>query len=210
LKNSTTIEIERAERHIRALALAKECAILGARLRTISYITGLTHRELSRLLFAHGQSIPCGRHPDSPDWYHSANLLNRTEASIFVSIYRRIRDLGFGPADALVSGYRHYQTSCHQQPRVSFDRAFDLASHIDGLWLARKSNFSLLNCPVCASQYVAAVSVHPVSNHECPFCKLVSRYQRDPRIQSSFPVRDLPDVSSLQLGMVALPRRSEK
>lgn len=202
------MEINRAERHIRALGLAKECAAFGARVRTIGYVTGLPHGEVARLFFADRKSAPRGRPPDSPDWYHSANLLNRAEASIFVSVYRRVRDLGFGPAEALVSGYKHYRAVCRNQPRISFDRAFDLASHMDGLWLARTSNFSLLNCPACTSQYVTAVSAHPVSNHECPFCKLVTRYPRDPRIQSSFPVRELPDLSSLQLGVIALSRRS--
>ncbi len=206
--NSMPIETKHAERHIRSLTLAKDCAELGARLRTISFITGLTNRELTNLFFADGQSMPRGRPPESPEWYHSANLLNRVEASILVSIYRRIRDLGFGPGEALVSGYRHYKAACRLPPRVSFDRAFDLASHMDGLWLSTRSNFSLLSCPVCASQYVAPVGVHQASNHECPFCKLVTRYPRDARIQSAFPVRDVSDLPSLEQGLLALSRRS--
>ena len=90
-----------AERHIRALGLAKECAALGARIRTIEYVTGLAHGEIGRLFFPDRASAPRGRAPDSPDWYHNANLLNRAEASILVSIYRRIRKLGFDPAEAL-------------------------------------------------------------------------------------------------------------
>lgn len=196
-----------AERHIRALGLAKECAALGARIRTMEYVTGLTRGQLGRLFFADRKSAPRGRPPDSPDWYHSANLLNRTEASIFVSTYRRIRELGFGPAEALVSGYKHYLAVCRVHPRISFDRAFDLASHMDGLWIVRVPNFSLLTCPVCASQYVTSVSAHPVTNHECPFCKLVNRYPRDPRIQMSFPASALPDVTAIQLGVIALSKR---
>ena len=117
-----------AERHIRALALAKECAALGARMRTIAYVTGLAHAQLIHLFFADRASAPRGRPPDSPDWYHGANLLNRTEASIFVSIYRRIRELGFAPGEALVAGYKHYLSVCRAHPRISFDRAFDLAA----------------------------------------------------------------------------------
>lgn len=202
------MDSNRVERHIRALGLAQACAAFGARARTIGYVTGLPRGELTRLFFADRKTAPRGRPPDSPDWYHSANLLNRAEASIFVSIYRRIRDLGFGPAEALVAGYKHYRAVCPEQSRISFDRAFDLASHMDGLWLARTSNFSLLECPVCTSQYVTAVSAQPVSNHECPFCKLVTRYPRDPRIQASFQVRDLPDMTSAQLGVIALSRQS--
>src|SRR3712207_3427906 len=98
-----------ADRHIRALRAAKECAALGARSRTIEFVTGLPHGEVGRLFFPDRASAPRGRAPASPEWYHSANLLNRAEASIFLSIYRRIRELGFGPAEALVSGYKHYR-----------------------------------------------------------------------------------------------------
>ena len=40
----------RVERQLRALHLAKECAALGARVRTISHLSGLPRRELLRLL----------------------------------------------------------------------------------------------------------------------------------------------------------------
>ena len=47
-----------------------------------------------------------------------------------------VRDSGFGAGESLVAAYRHYQTVCHGSCRISFDRAFDLASHTDGIWLA--------------------------------------------------------------------------
>ena len=196
-----------AERHIRALGLAKECAALGARCRTIEYVTGLSHGEVGRLFFPDRASAPRGRPPASPEWYHSANLLNRTETSIFVSIYRRIRELDFGPAEALVSGCKHYLQVCSVRPRISFDRAFDLASHMDGLWIVRVPNFSLLTCPACTSQYVASPSALPPTNHDCPFCKLVKRYPRDPRLQTSFTVKAMPDVSAMEFGVIALSKR---
>lgn len=196
-----------AERHIHALGLAKECAALGARIRTIKYVTGLAHAQLAHLFFADRSSAPRGRPPDSPDWYHNANLLNRAEASMFVSIYRRIRELGFGPAEALVGGYKHYRAGCPVSPRISFDRAFDLASHLDGLWIVREPNFSLLTCVTCTSQYVTSIGAQLGSNHECPFCRLVDRYQRDPRVKTSFPERASPDVGSLQFSMIALAKR---
>lgn len=200
------MNINYADRHIRALQVAKQCAGFGARSRTIEYVTGLSHGEVGRLFFAERASAPRGRPPASPEWYHSANLLNRAEASIFVSLYRRIRDLGFGPADALVSGYRQYREVCSAQPRISFDRAFDLASHMDGVWLVRAPNFSLLICPTCTSQYVAAPSAGPSSNRDCPFCKLVKRYCCDPRVQTSFPAKPIPDVSTLGIGVLGLSR----
>lgn len=195
-----------ADLHISALRVAKECAALGARSRTIECVTGLSHGEVARFFFKDRTAAPRGRAPASPEWYHTANLLNRAEASIFVSVYRRIRDLGFGPAEALVSGYKHYLQVCSARPRISFDRAFDLASHMDGLWLVRTPNFSLLACPSCRSQYVASPSARPVANHDCPFCKLVKRYPCDPRIQASFPAKPMPDVSALELGVIACRR----
>ena len=198
-----------AERHIHALGLAKDCAALGARIRTIGYVTGMPHGQLGDLFFPDRQLAPRGRPPDSPDWYHNANLLNRAEASIVVSVYRRVRELGFGPAEALVAGYKHYLAACDMAPRINFDRAFDLASHMDGIWLVPAASFSLVTCPVCTSQYVTSIGTHPLSNHACPFCKLVKRYKSDPRIQSSFPVNALPDLNALQFGVLALsiPRR---
>jgi flagellar transcriptional activator FlhC len=195
-----------AERHIRSLELAKECVALGARIRTISLVTGMAHGQLAALFFSDSKSAPRGRPPDSPEWYHSANLLNRADASIFVSIYRRIRDLGFGPAEALIAGFKHYLAACRTLPRISFDRAFDLASHMDGIWLVQTASFTLATCPTCASQYVTSLGDQPRSNHECPFCKLVKRYRRDPRIQTSFPVSPLPDLAELRLAVVALSR----
>ena len=193
-----------AERHIKALKLAKKCAEHGARLRTVAYVTGLPHSQLNQLFFPDRQLAQRGRPPDSPEWYHGTNLLNRTEASIVTSIYRRIRELGFGPAEALVSGYQHYLGVCNNPARISFDRAFDLASHLDGLWIVLTPSFSLATCPVCKCQYVTAVGVLPATNCECPFCKLVSRYRRDPRIQISFPLSPLPDMKAMQSSLLVL------
>jgi flagellar transcriptional activator FlhC len=193
-----SMKTSHAERHIEALGLAKECAALGARSRTIEFVTGLSHGEVGRLFFSDRSSAPRGRAPASPEWYHSANLLNRVEASIFVSIYRRIRNLGFGPAEALVSGYKHYRQVCTAQLRISFDRAFDLASHMDGLWLVREPNFSLMTCVSCTSQYVASPSANAIAD-DCPFCKLIRRYRRDPRLQASFPMKPMPEIPRMPL-----------
>ena len=44
--------------------------------------------------------------PDSPEWYHQANLIEKVEATIVVTVHCRMRELGFGPADALVGGFK--------------------------------------------------------------------------------------------------------
>jgi hypothetical protein len=204
-----TTRLSLAERHICALVLAKECVVLGARIRTVGYVTGLPHAQLTHLFYSDCTLAQRGRAPDSPEWYHGANLINRTEASIFLSIYRRIRELGFGPTDALVAGYRHYLEVCRHHPRINFDRAFDLASHMDGLWTVRTPGFSLVTCPACTSQYVTSVGAHPTTNRECPFCKLVKRYRHDPRLQTSFPVNALPDITAIQSGVLALSKQTK-
>jgi len=198
----------RVDRQLRALTMAKACAAHGARVRTISLITGMNPRDLLRLLFPDRQSVPRGRSPDSPEWYHGANLLFRTEASIVIAIYRRLRTADFNAADSLVGAYRHYLGVCQAPQRISFDRAFDLAAHTDGLWLTDSPSFSLVVCPTCHSEFLAAFGSVARSNDECPFCKLVHRYGTDPRVQSSFPAWPLPEPSAAQLGMRALLRNA--
>ena len=56
------------DHQLRALVLARECAAHGARMRTISHLTGMAGRDLLRLLFPDRQAVPRGRPPDSPDW----------------------------------------------------------------------------------------------------------------------------------------------
>lgn len=179
----------RAERHLSAVKLAQDCAHLGARVRTIHHITGLNPREVQRLFFTDPQAIPRGRPPNSLEWYHAANLIARTESSIFVSIYRRLRLTGFGAGETLVSAYRGYQAICQCPHRISFDRAFDLASHTDGIWLAGAPVFDVLTCPTCGSEFLTAIGSLTAAGDECPFCKLIQRYDADPRLQASFPYR---------------------
>ena len=47
---------------------AKDCCDLGARARTIHYVTGLTPRDVQRLFFTDPNTTPRGRAPDSPEW----------------------------------------------------------------------------------------------------------------------------------------------
>ena len=196
----------RVDRQLRALALAKQCADMGARVRTIGHLTGLPSRDVLRLLFPDRQAVPRGRPPDSPEWYHGANLLYRADASIMMSTYRRLRCADFAAANALVGAYRHYLGVCQAPHRISFDRAFDLAAHTDGLWLTHEKHFAIVTCQVCTSEFLAANGSTAGASGECPFCKLVQRYGTDQRLQSSFPARPLVDPASIQLGMLALLR----
>ena len=206
----TLMQTRYVERHIRSLAIARSCADLGARVRTIAYITGLERKELRRLFFVDAQSAPRGRAPDSPEWYHQANLLEKVEAAIVVAIFRKLRDLGCSPDDALVGCFRQYLKQCKQLPRVSFDRAFDLVCHIHGIWITDRPHLALASCPQCGSQHITAVGGNPNDGRACPFCRLVKRYRVDQRIQASFPFRSLPDLSSIEFGLLSAVLKVER
>jgi flagellar transcriptional activator FlhC len=194
----------RSERQIRLLRFAQECSELGARSRTIHCITGLPSRELQRLFFADARFARRGRAPDSPEWYHGANLLHRAEASIFVSIYRRLRSDGFAAAESLLAAYRHYQSLCQPPYRISFDRAFDLTSHVEGIWAAGTIALSVVPCAACGSEHLAAVGTIASTGEHCPFCRLMRRYPCDRRLQTSFPSRPAHEVMALHRTIAAI------
>lgn len=171
---------------MRALKLAHDCAALGARVRTIHHLTGLRPRELLYLLFNAHAPPPCGRAPNSREWYHNANLLQRVEASVVIARFQRTRHLGFPAAEALVDAYRYYLSMYRPPARISFDRAFDLAAHTEGLWIAKDSSFRLASCARCSSEFLDGVAGINTSARSCPFCQLVDRHARDPRLTASF------------------------
>lgn len=190
-----------ADRHLRALQLAQACAKLGARVRTIGHLTRLPHRQLQRMFFADPLTTPRGRPPDSPEWYHNANVLYRAAASLFCVSYHRLRQGQFPPVEALISGYRHYLGLCDSEPRISFDRAFDLAAHLDGIWITKSKSFSIAICAHCHSEHLTAIGGAHVQPNGCPFCKILQRFRADPRVQMSFPIPPLLDPRKIVLGI---------
>lgn len=172
---------------MRALELARDCATLGARVRTIHHLTGLRPREQLHLLFTDSKRPPRGRAPDTREWYHKANLLYQTEASVVIANFRRLRCMGFAATEALISAYRYYQSIYLPPHRISFDRAFDLAANTEGRWIAKFSSFHVLMCPRCGSEYLDSVGAGVSSDWHCPFCRLVDRHKREPRLTASFP-----------------------
>lgn len=194
----------RGDRHLRAIQLAKQLAALGARLKTIHCITGIPPREVQRLFFADPHTIPRGRAPDSTEWYHSANLILRTDACLIGAKYHQLRGQGLAAGEALVFAYRAYQAATLPPHRISLDRAFNLVSHIDGIWLARAPTLSVLTCPVCGCEFLAAIGTVAHSDEACPFCKLIERFPLDHRIQASYPAYPVTDSIVRQQGLLAL------
>ncbi len=195
------METSYVDRHIRSLSLAKACVELGARIKTITYLTGLDHHVLVRLFFVDEHSARRGRPPASPEWFHQANLIEKVEASVFGSLYVRVAAFGYGPADALVGAYKVYLDHCTHSPRISFDRAFDLVCHLKGMWTQKQQLLALNVCPACHAQYLAAIGEH-ATQHYCPFCKLVKRYPCDKRVQITFSPRATPDISHADYGLI--------
>jgi len=194
----------RGDRHLRAMQLAKQLAALGARLKTIHLITGIPPRQVQSLFFPDPRSIPRGRAPDSAEWYHGANLILRTDACLIGAKYRQLRTQGLAAGEALVLAYRAYQAATLPPYRISLDRAFNLISYIDGIWLATAPTLSVLTCPSCGCEFIAAVGTVAYPGDACPFCRLFERFYLDHRIQASYPARRTCDIAERRLGMLAL------
>lgn len=194
--------LRHAHRNMRTMHLAMKCIELGARPRTVQLLTGLTLFKLEQLCQGKFSEPRRGRHPRSREWYHSANVLERVEASAIVSLYLRLNQLGLEPPQALVAAYQHYIRALRSPPRISLDRALDLVSQTEGRWLATERGFELYICPACQCQYLAApMDKAPEHNNECPFCKLAEQYAKDPRVRKTYPF-----VNQLSAGRSPMPK----
>lgn len=194
----------RIDQRMRALALAQDCAKLGARVRTIHHLTGLPPKELQRLLFSTFAPAPRGRTPNTREWYHTANVLYRTESSLVAANFRRLRQQGFAPAETLVAVYRYYQ-SVHRPPsRISFDRAFDLVAHTEGIWIAKEASFRVVLCSRCGSEFLDAPSTDAGDDRHCPFCQLLDRHERDHRLTASSRDQTAPTHPQILVAMRGL------
>lgn len=194
----------RGDRHLRAIYLAQQLALLGARLKTIHLITGIPPRQVQALFFPDPSSIPRGRAPDSPEWYHGANLILRADACLIGARYHQLRVQGLTAGDALILAYRAYQAATPPPHRISLDRAFNLVCYIDGIWLATAPTLAVLACPSCGCEFLAALGTVAHPDGSCPFCKLIERFHLDPRIRASYPPRPACDMTERQRGMLAL------
>lgn len=177
----------RVHQRMYALSLAQACAELGARVRTIHHLSGLPPREIQRLCFSRQFPAPRGRAPDTREWYHTANVLDRSESSLVAANVNHMRRAGFAPAETLVAAYRYYQTLRTPPHRISFDRAFDLVANTEGLWIAKESCFRVVHCTRCGSAFLDALNTDAADDRNCPFCPLIERHVRDPRLTAQYP-----------------------
>lgn len=185
-----------AETHIRALQLAKQCVDMGARIRTVARITGLELPMLRSLFYQDTSSTP-GRWLESSDWYHRSSMVDRAEASIFAVIFDTLLvEHGYKPSEALVGAYRLYQERCTLAPAITFERAFNLACEMYGMWDSGPAQLALHTCKRCRSRYLVAAGDHTADIGGCVFCKLLKRYHRDPHIQAHFVAQNVVTIAS--------------
>ena len=181
-----------------ALALARRALAAGARTSTVESLTGLDRWTLRRCFTCapHGAPKP-GKRPDSPDRFvKNASLSTMVDASLAYALYRDHREWWPPPAEALVTSYEHYarrRAPCG----LSFDRVFYVVCWTECLWVwtGREAIFRFTTCTLCHCHYLASPATVDDHERECPFCKALARYARDPRLRSHFPERRYPEIS---------------
>jgi len=153
---------------LRALETARQCAMLGAHHRTISFITSLTPGYIARAVYCRQYPAPIGRPQYSEDFLFKTSRRLQAEASLLAAHYRRLTGDGFLPADALITSYRHHRTT-HPSSELGFDQAFFMVSRLDGIWASEKSVLSFVECLNCRSSYLAPHGMAKRDN--CPVCR---------------------------------------
>lgn len=183
-----------AER-VRVLRNAERMLAFDARRGTVCTLTGLSLKEIQQLVPV--KQARAGRWPSSIDWYHTANLSKRVEASLFAAHYWRNRRNGFEIVESLIDGYGRYLSCVGNEPFISFDRAVNLVCNLEGdVWGVGPRSFDIAVCPRCNSQQLIQVGYEKLIG-DCIFCKFVQRYAADARLQARFPTRSLPGWQTL-------------
>lgn len=191
-----------ATQRLRQLARARAYVELNARPITVQRLTGLLSPELHRWFYRNADDAQRGRAPCGPQWYPYANLLQQFDAALFSACFHRLYQRGFTADDALLSAYLGYQALGLAQPRIDFDRAFDLAAHITGRWLSDRAHYAVVPCRTCGNDALTEYGRQvPLG---CPFCRVLARYALDPRVQHHLPTPPARLEPAPMLGIVYL------
>ena len=185
----------RIDRHLRMLALARDCVALGARKSTVCTVTGLPFHIIVELLSCRSLSVP-GRVPLSIWHVVGGPVLRAVEASEICRIFEKLTGLGVSEADALVTTYRLYAVRFAgsgngsqrkrrieglEQLDISFDRAFELVRSTFGSWGGQRQA-QMATCSTCFSRYLVCIGVIPTNDVECPYCRLTLYTKCRPRL----------------------------
>jgi len=190
---------ERAETHIRRLAIAQRAAAFAACPRVILQLSGLDRVTVARLF--PGKLRP-GRFPSASAWLPRATLLALLEAAILAATYERMRLAGHPASTSMIEAYAHlvdiYYPLLHSpdgspptdETMLSFDRAFDVLSTLavpcpspGAEWVSAQPTLRLHTCRACGSRYIVEVWATDLTRADCPMCKFVHRLRFDRRIR---------------------------
>ncbi len=172
-----------ADTRIRSLETARECVRLGARQRTIAWLTGLPTSFIFHNIYDAEHLPPRGRPPFAEDFIFRSSLRVQAEVGMFAAKYRLLTAEGIAPAQALITAFRHYR-SVIRQPSFSFDEAFFVVSNLDGIWAATTRTLELGACRRCSCLHLLPHGAAPAAG--CPFCR--------PRRADSMPAPLPPDA----------------
>ncbi len=141
---------------------------LGARQRTIVWLTGLPTSFILHNVYDAQHLPPRGRPPYSEDFLFRAPLRVQAEAAVFAVKYRLLAAQGVACPQALITAFRHYR-SVVREPSFSFDEAFFLASSLDGIWAAATRTLDLAVCRRCRCLHLLPHGAVPAAG--CPLCR---------------------------------------
>ena len=158
-----------ADTRIRSLETARECLRLGARQRTIAWLTGLPTSFIFHNIYDAEHQPPRGRPPYCEDFIYRSSLRVQAEVGMFAAKYRLLAAEGITPAQALITAFRHYR-SVVRQPSFSFDEAFFVVCSLDGIWAAPTRTLELGTCRRCGCLHLIAHGAAPAAAG-CPFCR---------------------------------------
>jgi hypothetical protein len=172
-----------ADTRIRSLETARECVRLGARQRTIAWLTGLPTSFIFHNIYDADHLPPRGRPPYAEDFIFRSPLRVQAEVGMVAAKYRRLTAEGIAPAQALITAFRHYR-SVIRHPSFSFDEAFFVVSNLDGIWAASTRTLELGACRRCGCLHLLPHGAVPAAG--CPLCR--------PRRIDTMPALPSPEV----------------
>jgi Flagellar transcriptional activator (FlhC) len=158
-----------ADARIRSLETARECVRLGARQRTIAWLTGLPTSFIFHNVYDAEHLPPRGRPPYADDFIFRASLRVQAEVGVFAAKYRRLTAEGIPPAQALITAFRHCRAVI-RRPSFSFDEAFFVVSNLDGIWAATSRTLDLGACRRCGCLHLLPHGAAPAVAG-CPYCR---------------------------------------
>lgn len=110
-------------------------------------------------------------------WSSYIEVTHRVQYSVLAVTFRRLIAAGMDPPDSLRAAFIHVQGLCQHFPHpVVFDRCFEVAALLEGLWGVPAPQLQLTECSKCRAQHLISSTDSGKAN--CPFCTLVSRHRK--------------------------------